>query len=1079
MSSEYTGIKFQNDVKEDLQTLANVFDFDYFYNGAGVGLCDLNNDGLLDVVFTANQSENRVYMNLGDFKFRDITTEAGINVKKSWSTGVSFVDINKDGFKDIYICQGGPHNAIARRNLLLINLGPDPSDPYKLSFEEKALDYGLADEGISTQASFFDYDSDGDLDCFVMNESLAFGTDPLTFNQLMLKQRAKYYSSFSHLYENRGGKYVDVSFEAGITQATYGLGLITADFNQDGLIDIYVANDYYLPDMMYINQGNGSFFNELKLRTNQISFYGMGADWADINDDGYEDLFVLDMASSDHYRSKTLMRSMNVENFRILVEDLDYHHQYMFNSLQINNGLGLFQNAAQLTKTAKTDWSWTVLMQDFNMDGEKDIFVSNGYRKYALDNDFQKEVFDAQYKYAGKVPLDVKTALYDKMPSEKLANIMFVNKGELNFEEDDMFMTENMASFSNGAAVGDLDNDGDPDLVVNNMDELAFVLRNTTLEKGSASFIYVNTSEESTKYISKVELHTSEGTQYATPMAIRGYMSSSEPAAMFGMSKTAEVDSLVIHWEDGFVESLTELSKDKRYLLTRDTLARLNKYNQSQSQFTCFPIDGFELGIKFKHVENKYDDFRLETLLPFKQSTLGPKLSTGDVNNDGLEDLCISNATGKPNYIYLQNERGFELFKEPMLIQEAKSEHHNIEISDINNDGLSDIILSAGGNEFVVGSDLLQSKILVQSKEGNYSAIDIGDTKGAASKTLSFDFDGDGDQDILVAGRIVPQKYPLHSSSYLFENDGGVFNDVTASKCPALIDFGIINDILTEDFNNDGLLDIVAVGEWTGIGFFKNTGSDFIDVSEEYGQNDNKGLWFSILSSDINNDGTPDFIVGNIGDNSKYGASKEKPLKIYGHDFDDSGTWDLVLSKSYKENYVPFRGRECSSQQMPFIETKFPSYDLFAKASIEDVYGENLEDAYYRYINNTSSIILLSDGKGNYNEIELPVEAQMFPILDILEVDYNNDGFKDYVVAGNIYNTEVETPRLDSGEGLILINTDSSKLEVVRAKDSGLFLYGNVKSLASIDHQGLGKKLIFCSENDEALKIYELTKSMD
>ena len=590
-----TGITFSNSIKENLETRENLFDFDYFYNGAGVGVADINNDGLQDIIFAGNQVPNELYINKGDFKFEKVEGALNADGKKYWSNGVSFVDINNDGFQDIYISQGGPHDPEKRKNLLYIN-------NQNLTFTESAKSYGLSDSGISTQSAFFDFDKDGDLDCIVMNENSFYGRDPISFYQQVGENEEIFWNNCSHLYANEDGKFVDITSDAGLLKPSFGLGLMVSDLNGDGWLDIYIANDYYIPDAMYINQGDGTFRDDIKKRTDQISFYGMGVDVADINNDGVQDIFVLDMASSDHYRSKTLMRSMNVSNFRLLVNTLRFPHQYMFNTLQLGDESGTFFNVAHYSGLAKTDWSWTVLMNDFDLDGHKDIFVTNGYRRYALDNDFQKDVALTQQKYRGDVPLAEKKRLYESMPTEQLSNIIYKNLGSTDFKEVTTEWGLEKPSYSNGAAVADFDNDGDLDLVINNIDGKANIYKNNSVEYKLGSYLKVEDSNGELFF--NVKLILDDGSiQYAESKPVRGYMSSSESSLIFGFDKKRRIRELHVEWQDGSKllkknvkpNQTIKISKPKKGIKTSVATNTTVLYKE---------IDPTSLGIRFRHVEN-------------------------------------------------------------------------------------------------------------------------------------------------------------------------------------------------------------------------------------------------------------------------------------------------------------------------------------------------------------------------------------------------------------------------------------------------------------------------------------------
>lgn len=1064
ITAEYSGVRFSNDIQENVATMDNLFDYDYFYNGAGAGVADLNNDGLLDIFFCGNQVENRLFINQGELKFEDVTEASGINTGKQWSNGVTFVDINSDGWLDIYISQGGPNTRLDRKNLLYLNQQDG-------SFKEAAEAYGLADMGISTQSAFFDYDKDGDLDCIVMNESEYYGADPILLDRLIRENPEAPFFNSSHLYRNDGDTFTEISKEAGIQRPIFGLGLSVSDINSDGWLDIYLASDYYLPDALFINQGDGTFEDKISEFTQQISYYGMGIDIADINNDALQDIFVLDMASSDHYRSKTLMASMDVARFDYLTRRAGYHYQYMYNSLQLNEGQDHFSNIAQQTGMASTDWSWSVLMSDFDLDADKDVFVTNGYRKYALDNDLQQRVFQARKQYKDNVPLSVKKDLYNSMPSEKLSNLLFENKGNLDFQENGKSWGLGDLTFSNGAAMGDLDNDGDLDLVVNNMDENAFLYKNLSVETDRGNYLNVAVEGETSESFPEVSLYSGDSRQMIEVRRVRGYRSSHEAAAHFGLGARTKADSLRIRWPDGNTLLLTDVRANQTLKVNKSAARSASENPKKPALFT--PVDAAAMGITAVHKENPYVDFDKEILLPYKQSNFGPYFSAADVNGDGLQDVYMGGASGQAGALLIKKQNGFETRNISDFEKDRVYEDMESVFFDVDSDGDLDLYVVSGGNEFEQGSSLYQDRVYLNDGQGNFtrstsSLENIGNYSGKAVTTL--DFDGDGDLDLLIGNRILAGNYPLHAPSALLENKAGILSDVTADRVPALRDFGIVNDILVTDYDGDGLQDFIALGEWTGVGFFKNEGGRFeLQDSEALGV-PMKGWWFSVHETDANADGKPDYIIGNAGENIKFSASAEKPFKVFATDFDDNGTPDIVLSKKYEGKYVPVRGRECSSQQMPFIAQKFPSYSEFASASLEEVYGESLSESYEREITSFSSYLLLNDGKGAFSARPLPAEAQMTPVFAAIAEDLNGDGNEDLILAGNIYETEVETPRLDAISGTVLLSKGNGSYRVMPHSDSGLYLKGNIKSALSFrDGEGLW---ILAGRNDDAPLLY-------
>ncbi len=1064
-----SGLDFKNFIRADMATKENLFDFDYFYNGSGVGIADINNDGLQDVFFTGNQVQNRLYLNQGNLQFKDITEISQIDVAhKKWSNGVSFADINDDGYLDIYVSQGGPHEAPERKNLLFINNG-------NLTFTESADAYGLADDAISNQAAFFDYDKDGDLDCIIMNENPFYGVDPINFRKLLLRNKELRYVSSSHFYKNENGKFKDITLQSGIFKPTFGLGLAVSDINNDGWLDIYIANDYYLPDNLFINNGNGLFVDQIDEYTDQISFFGMGVDIADINNDLLNDIFVLDMASSDHKRSKTLMASMDVKAFRLL-ENYGFHTQYMFNSLQLNQGDNKFVNIAHLGDLAKTDWSWSVLMTDLNNDEYNDIYVTNGYRRYALDNDFKNQVTSVQRKYKGRVPIDVKKNLYYSMPSEKLSNLMYQNKGDLDFLEVASEWGLEAPSFSNGAGYGDLDNDGDLDMVINNMDENAFLYKNLTIEKKLGNYLRVQVKGELSESYARIRISYDGKKQFKELGRVRGYLSTSENAAHFGLGKSTTVDTICVEWLSGKFE--------ERYNVSANTIVEFEEIkgvampahdnigNSVSANEKFNMLEPAQIGLDYRHSENDYDDFLKEVLLPYKQSTLGPIITEGDINGDGLTDLFIGSAQGQPSKLMINT--GSRLEERNLSDGEMDAEDMGAVFLDFDKDGDKDIYVLTGGNEYPAESDNYVDRFYLNDGNNVFTRVfeEMFDQQRFSGKVgCAIDFNKDGYDDLLVANRIIPQSYPMAAPSFLYQNESGKqFKDVTPLAFPDLSYFGIVNDVIATDFNNDGWMDIILVGEWTHIGMFRNNNGVFQDVSGKSNLNEEKGWWFSIEKTDLNNDGLKDYVVGNVGQNIKFKASHKKPFKIYASDFDSTGTLDVVLSKLYNDEYVPVRGKECSTEQMPFISQKYRTYNDYADASIEDIYGEKLGEAYTKEATTFSSTVLFNKGGGYFEIIKLPILAQLFPVLDIISDDFNGDGFEDVLLAGNIFDTEVETPRWDANSGLILYSNQNNGYE----SGYSLNINGDVKSLSYLEVNN--QKVLIAGRNNATLAVYVLDK---
>lgn len=1041
IANDKSGLLFNNKIIHDLATKSNLFDFDFFYNGAGVGVADINNDGLIDVFFCGNQVPNKLFLNRGDLSFEDISVSAGINTDKNWSNGVTFADVNNDGWMDIYVSQGGPYNREKRKNILLIN-------QKNQTFKEEANLYGLDDDSISTQTAFFDYDKDGDLDCIVMNESDFYGYDPLTFYKIN-QNKENLTKSASHFYENKNGKFTDITEKAGLLQASFGLGLCIADINNDTWLDIYIANDYYVPDAMYISNKDGTFTNAIKEATKQVSFYGMGVDIGDINNDNLEDIFVLDMASQDHVRSKTLMASMNVPKFNLL-KKLGYQTQYMFNSLQLNMGNDTYHNVGQFSGLSKTDWSWAGLIFDVDFDQHEDIYVTNGYRRYALDNDIKMEIQQTKRNYQGNVPLKVKEAIYNRLPSEKISNILFKNKGDIGFENNTPSSGLNVLSYSNGAAYADLDNDGDLDLVVNNMDSDSFLFKNLTVEEKRGNFLKIIPKGNLSESFVKVLISYNKKQKIKESRRVRGYLSSVDNALYFGLGNAKKIDTVKVFWPSGKYEEIYNIDSNTTLTVVEKNANRTKPYKLEKEK-TLFKKS--KNIISFKHSENTFNDFKKEILLPYKQSSLGPFITKGDANGDGIDDIYIGGAHNQSGALYIKKNQSYVKMNSRAFKEDSVYEDMEALFVDIDSDGDNDLYVISGGSEFIENDSALKDRIYLNDGKGNFKrdvSSGINPFNYSGKTVTKIDYDNDGDQDIIVGNRIIPQNYPLHVPSLIFENNNGKFTEVTNKICPELENFGIVNKVISTDINNDGWQDFMVVGEWTHIGVFLNNKGTFKDISQKSDLKNEKGWWYTIVETDINKDGYKDYLIGNVGSNIKHKVSNDKTMRVYANDFDNNGSLDVVLSQEYNGIFVPSRGKECSTQQMPFISEKIPTFSEFANASLVDIYGEKIYDAYQREVNQFKSLLLINNTDGTFKKVVLPKLAQTMPILSGETIDINEDGYEDLIVVGNIYNTEVETPRLDNNYGLVLLSNKKDNYTVLGPNKTGLYIHGNAKSVALI-----------------------------
>ncbi len=1081
LPSSKTGITFSNELEEDVNDdTKNILSSDYFFNGAGTAIGDVNNDGLPDVFMVGNEVTNRLYINKGDMQFEDVTAQAKLDTKRNWCTGATMADVNGDGYQDIYVCQGGtkytPYSV--KGNLLYINNGPS-SETGQVTFTESAKEYGLNDTNISTHAAFFDYDKDGDLDCVVLNESeYTMVAHKVIFDDLKKKENRM--RATSNLFRNDNGKFKKVTEEAGMVHWGFGLGLAVSDINDDGWPDIYIANDYSVPDFMYINNGDGTFTDKVKEMTNQIPFYSMGMDIADINNDGHQEIAVVDMAADDHIRSKTLMASMDTEMFWYYINIRKFHYQYMFNGFQLNNGNGTYSNIANMSGVSKSDWSWAALLADFDNDGFKDFFVSNGYRRYARDNDFRIAMQKTRDENGGKIPDNMRQKMYDMMPAIKLPNRMYRNDGKLHFESVEEEWGTAQPSYSNGAAYADLDLDGDLDLVVNNVDMEAFVYKNNATTLNGNHYLRIKLkSDKIDRAItnSLVTIYYGDELQVQELMNTRGYESAVENVLHFGLGEVSKIDRLEVKWNDGKVQVLKDVKADQLLEITKDATAKIaQKEKMSPPMFQAF--EGSDLGVNFKHVENEYNDFAKEILLPQKQSTNGPFVNVADVNGDGLDDFFVGGAAGQSGILYTQTKDGdftYDPVNQVWSLDKACEDMGSL-FFDADGDKDMDLyIVSGGGGEFAADAPELTDRLYINTGGGKFQKVRQGlpVMPASGSNVKAADYDGDGDMDLFVGGRAIPGKYPYASRSYLLEFDKFKYNDVTETVAPDLMKPGLVTDFEWTDFDEDGKVDLVVVGEWMAPSFYKNEGTTFTNVTDQKRTADLKGWWYSVKASDIDKDGDLDFICGNLGTNNKFKASYKKPFNVYSEDFDENGTCDIVLSKEYDGKQVPMRGRQCSSEQMPFITKKFPSYKEFASASIEDILGEDkIKKSLHLQVKDFESKVLINNGDGTYSANSLPSIAQVAPINGVVVKDVNNDGHLDLITAGNMFDTEVETPRYDAGTGLVMLGDGKGNFDPMKPAESGFFARGNVKDVKLIKQAG-NDFMIVVTNNNGALQFFK------
>lgn len=1060
LSADLTGIEFNNSIKES--TFFNHYYYSQIYLGSGVAIGDINNDGLPDVFFGGNQVNDKLYLNKGGFKFEDISNKSNIDKNAGWTWGVTMADVNSDGYLDIYVSRNGASIQVSdRRNKLYIN-------NKDLTFTESSIAYGLADAGFSTQAVFFDMDNDGDLDMYQVNQ--------LIDNKVQLVNelpREQYKYLRDRLYRNDNGKFKDVSDQVGISKdIAYGLSVNASDFNNDGWIDLYVANDYAEPDFMYFNNGDGTFRNVINEELRHITNLSMGSDTGDVNNDGLIDLMTTDMTPEDHFRSKTNMRSMSTELFYEMV-DAGAHYQYMANALQINSGLGSFSDVANLAGISSTDWSWASLLVDLDNDGWKDIAVTNGIKKDVENSDYLTILKNLDPNMSAedffKISKDA--------PSTPLSNYVFRNKGNLEFEKVSKEWGFDTPSFSNGMAYGDLDNDGDLDLIINNIESPAFVYEN----KATGNFLKIKLKgSDKNKFGigAKAIIKHNGKTQLVENTLTRGYLSSVEPGLFFGLGKDVEVNNVEVIWPDGKVNLFENISANTEIIADYKKANSIeSKKKAIQNKTLVSEIDPAMIGVDYLHKENEFNDFTEEILLPHNLSNNGPLSAVADVNADGLEDIFIGGSIGESGVLYIQNENGtfIKSDSQPWSIDKS-SEDLGALFFDIDGDNDMDLYIASGGSEFKQGDKLLKDRLYLNNGYGNFQkdASAVPNIYYSSQTVKSSDIDNDGDLDLFVGTRVVPGKYITPASSVILINENGKLRQAPDIIAPSLKNLGMVTDAVFSDIDQDNDEDLIIIGEWMEIEVLTNSEGTFNNDSSKFGLNDTRGMWWSISASDLDNDGDDDYIIGNLGKNNKFKATKKHPFKVYANDFDDNGTNDIILAKFYKDDYVPMRGRECTSQQMPYVADKFKDYESFASSTLIDILPENkVNDAIIYEISNFESIVLIND-KGQLIRKALPNEAQVSPIKSSLVKDINKDGFLDILLVGNHYGVEVETTRYDAGHGCLLLGDGQNNFKYISPIISGFYTPHDSRDMKQISQKE--NDLIVVTNNRSSLSVFKAIK---
>ncbi len=1072
LSPSRTGIDFENRLTESESF--NIIEYLYFNNGAGVAAGDINKDGLPDLYFSANQGGNRLYLNKGELSFEDITEQSGVKGSGDWSTGVTMADVNGDGFLDIHVCNVGDYKGLKGHNQLFINQGD-------LSFSEESAAYGLDFSGFSTQAAFFDYDLDGDLDMYLLNHSVHTSR---TYGMSDLRNEEDVRAGdrlFRNDHTEKGRTFTDVSAGAGIYRSHigYGLGVNTSDINNDGYPDIYISNDFHENDYLYINNGDGTFKEQLTEMIAHTSRSSMGNDVADFNNDGLADIMVLDMLPDEEQIRKQSGTEDELELFRMKLQ-YGYAPQYVHNTLQLNLGNGKFSEIARLAGVYSTDWSWSALLCDLDNDGWKDLFVTSGIYRRPNDLDYVKFLTGGnRYNPAQSNDSLSNRALFEHMPLQPDVNHLFQNNGDLTFTSIASEWGFDTPAYSNGSTYADLDNDGDMELIVNNINGPASIYRNNAERMSGRHYLKVELKGDELNQAGigvRVNIWSGGQQQMVQNFPTRGFMSSTSDHLHFGLGSDTLVDSLYILWPGMLEQKLYNIKADQTLLLDISNAGGLipqEEIEEISGIFNSISVPGLE----FIHRENDWEDLNREALIPANLSAEGPALAVGDVNGDGLEDLFVGSASDQVSKLLIQSPGGsFTAAAEPVLLSDRYTEDVDAAFFDADGDGDQDLYVVRGGSEEFAGSPILADRLMINDGQGHFEHSSPGSIPllmQNGSCVRPADFDGDGDMDLFLGTRSIPGAYGLSPGQYIFENDGsGLFTPVNPERLGKLYKAGMVTDACWFDHDQDGDPDLVVVGEWMNVSLFINDNGSFTDKTEEAGLGESSGWWNCIGVADLDMDGDMDLVAGNHGLNSMLKASVQEPVELWVNDFDNNGIPDPILCSYYNGASYPIATLDELRRQIIGIENKYPAYADYGGQTVRDIFGEEvINKSVLKRAVLLESAVFVNKGQGVYESLPLPTEAQFSPIRDFVTGDFNRDGIPDLLLAGNNYYTRPSLGRQDASYGWLLLGKGELEFEIIWPAKSGFFMDGDARKMHLIGIED--EAILLALPNNGNLQLFE------